>query len=155
MTKDWFYKKNGERGQSFMELAVSLSFLLILFSAMVDLGWAFYTLTSLRDLTQEAASYGSMCTVDEDIRDRLWKSASSPIDASNIAESDISICIIPNGSTNCLTGITPQSNDSLRVTVQYEHKIVTPFVGAFIGNVQSYTLKAESINTILSPYLCP
>src|SRR5512138_1305958 len=89
------HRKSRERGQSFVELAISIVFLLTLLSAMIDLGWAFYTMISLRDAAQEAAVYGSMCPNHfELIVDRLQKSAGAPLDISDIPAQNIRICVV-------------------------------------------------------------
>jgi hypothetical protein len=147
-----FKHKDGERGQGFMELAISLVFLLVLFSAMVDLAWAFYTLISLRDAVQEAAAYGSMCPDRLDLIEvRLRQSASAPVDMNQIADFDIKYCNpVPNGT--CRT-TNPQRGDYLRVRVSYLHEIITPFVGAFI-NRQTYPLEVIVSDTIMRD-TCP
>ena len=146
MRKQWF-RKNTERGQSFMELAISLVFLLILVSVMVDLGWAFYTLISLRDITQEATAYGSMCAKDQvGIEERFRKSATSPLDANDISDFELQYC---NPSTMICTTNNPLEGNFITITATYQHHIVTPFIGAFIGNVQEYPLSVNSSNSIM------
>jgi Flp pilus assembly protein TadG len=145
MKRKLFNRRNGERGQGFMELAISLVFLLILFSAMVDLAWAFYTLISLRDAVQEAAAYGSMCPDNlASIENRLKKSASAPVNMDQLTDFDIKYCE-PGGA--CRT-TNPVRGDYLRVRVTYLHEIITPFVGAFI-NRQSYPLEVIVSDTIM------
>lgn len=146
MRKHWF-RKNTERGQSFMELAVSLVFLLILVSVMVDLGWAYFTLISLRDITQEATAYGSMCAKDTaGIEERFRKSATSPLDADDITEFELQYC---NPSTMICRNNNPKKGDFITLTATYRHRIVTPFIGAFIGNVQEYPLTVNASNSIM------
>ena len=147
--------RKSERGQGFMELAVSLVFLLILFSAVVDLGWAFYTMTALRDVAQEGASYGAMCNNLTKVKDHLRKSASEPIDMSLIPDADLGICYMASGSTSCMANpASAVRGDMVRISLTYQHKIVTPFVGAFIGT-QSYPLKVDVTDTVLAPTVCP
>jgi Flp pilus assembly protein TadG len=145
MKRKLFKRRDGERGQGFMELAISLVFLLILFSAMVDLAWAFYTLISLRDAVQEAAAYGSMCPdKPAQIEDRLKQSASAPVNMAQLTDFDIKYCA-PGGA--CRTN-NPVKGDYLRVRVTYLHEIITPFVGAFI-NTQTYPLEVIVSDTIM------
>src|SRR5574338_1021868 len=90
--------RRSEKGQSFVELAMTLVFLLVLLSATVDLGWAFYTMITLRDAVQEAAAYGSICAFNEDsdgpntdlIEQRLLLSVTEPIDMADVEEVEIS-----------------------------------------------------------------
>ena len=88
MMRKGFNRRKRERGQAFVELALSMVFLLTLLSAVVDLGWAFYTLIALRDMAQEGAAYGSLypCEVDgagfkvnPKITNRIMDSATAPL----------------------------------------------------------------------------
>ncbi len=146
MLRRHYNQRNSERGQSFMELALSLVFLLILLSVMIDLSWAFYTMISLRDVTQEAAAYGSMCAEDKwGIENRLRKSATTPLDANDISNFTLEYCT-PYGV--CRTH-TPKTGDFIRLTATYQHHIVTPFIGMFIGNVQQYPLTVNTASAIM------
>ena len=130
-----------------MELAVSLVFLLILLSAVIDLGWAFYEMIALRDAAQEAASFGSMCPIDKDkIQTRLEESATPPIDMLDVTP----LVEWVNVSTGAV--ITNQADvelgDSVRVSATIQHQIKTPFVGAFIGRYE-YPLTATVSSTVM------
>jgi Flp pilus assembly protein TadG len=50
-----------ERGQSMVELAISITFLMVLLAGTIDLGHAFFVWQEMRDAAQEGASYGSIC----------------------------------------------------------------------------------------------
>ena len=50
-----------EQGQSLVELALSLTLLLLLLGGAIDLGRMFFTYIALRDAAQEGAIYGSYC----------------------------------------------------------------------------------------------
>ena len=140
-------RNNYERGQSFMELAVSLVFLLIVLSVMVDLGWAFYTLISLRDIAQEATAYGSMCAKDQaGIEERFRESATSPLDSNDISSFSLKYC---NPMTMGCTTTNPKKGDFITVSATYQHHIVTPLIGAFLGNVQEYPLSVNASNSIM------
>ena len=49
-----------ERGQSLVELSISLVVLLYLLSGAVEFGLAFFQFVQLRDAAQEGALFGSM-----------------------------------------------------------------------------------------------
>ena len=49
-----------ERGQSLVELSISLVMLLYLLSGAVEFGLAFFQFVQLRDAAQEGALFGSM-----------------------------------------------------------------------------------------------
>lgn len=147
MMRKNLFKKSTERGQSFMELAISLVFLLMVLSVMVDLGWAFYTLISLRDIAQEATAYGSMCAEDKaGIEERFRESATSPLDADDISSFTLKYC---NPMTYACTSNNPQTGQFITISATYQHHIVTPLIGAFLGNVQEYPLSVNSSNSIM------
>lgn len=160
--------QKGQKGQSFLELALSLVFLLILLSAVIDLGWAFFTLIALRDSAQEAATAAAICPVATSgstsfsrVLTRFKLSATAPINMNDLNNDQISVRIFRiNGATvtdlcsyttahptQC-TG-TPDVGDSVEVKVTYMHQIVTPLVGAFIGS-QSYPLDVSAVDTLLA-----
>jgi Flp pilus assembly protein TadG len=136
-----------EKGQSFVELGLSMVFLIVLLSAVIDLGWAFFTMIALRDAAQEAATVGSICPTDfAKVRARAKASASAPLDMSKFQDSQINVCIVTPGSSTC--GASVALGNSVQVTINYDHKIVTPFVGGFIGT-QTYPLTARASDTIM------
>lgn len=158
MRKRLFIQRRSERGQAFMEMAISLIFLLILLSAVIDLGWAFYTIIALRDAAQEAASYGSMkpCFKDAsgtnqantaNIKLRLQQSATSPLKMSDIPDSNIEISVVDSAGNP--VALPYDYGQIVRVKVTVLHKIMTPFVGAFIGNNWEYPLSVTVSDTIL------
>jgi Flp pilus assembly protein TadG len=174
MQRKMIQQKIGERGQSFTELAISIVFLLVLLAAAIDLGWAFYTLIALRDAVQEAAVYGSMCSMNNGVVDtdrivrRLQESASAPIDMNDLyynfgnpddTNNQIKVCFInmanPPTPTDCEHGDktlpSPYDYDnpySVRVEAQVMHQIRTPYVGTFIG-VYSYPLRVDVSDLIM------
>ncbi len=154
-----------ERGQGFMELAISLVFLLTLLAAVIDLGWAFYTMIALRDAAQEAAAYGALCPVDgsgninyTQIRNRLKASATAPLNINDITD-DRAIITFLDTSQNVIastdaavlptsTKTAPGKGDFIRLDVTVLHKIMTPFVGTFIGKWE-YPLNVKVSDTVL------
>ncbi len=138
--------QEGERGQSFMELAISMVFLLVLLSAIIDLGWAFYSMTALRDTAQEAASYGVMCPDRDKILERLRLSTSAPLNASDIDNGNVNVVFLRPGVTDPVTD--PKHGDIVRVEVEIEHTIMVPFLGAVI-NRYTYPLKVDVSDTIM------
>ena len=141
-----------KKGQSFVEFALILPFLLVLVAALIDLGWMYLTMVSLREAAQEAASYAAVCPNDTTgIRERLRSSSTDPIDlsVSSIPDSDITICVLSPSSTTCPSPATAAAiGQDIRVTVTFNHKIITPFVGSFIGN-QEYPMSSSARNQIL------
>ncbi len=136
-------EQKSERGQSFMELAVSLVFLLVLLSVVIDLGWAFYTMTALRDTAQEAASYGIMCPDEVEIIERLRRSATAPLSMDDLDAGAIFVESIAVGSNEAW-----HKGSIVRVEVTIDHKIMVPFLGAVIGRT-TYPLSVDVADTIM------
>ena len=136
-----------ERGQSLVELAISLVILLTLLAGAVEFGMAFFQYVQLRDAAQEGALYGSLNPTDNTgIIARIRDSSASPIDLSNSAvvpDSDIAIT---------LSGSACEGN-GLKVEISYDHQIFMPFVPQILGT-KTISLKASVTDTILSP-VCP
>lgn len=148
--------QNKQRGQSLMEFALILTFLLLLIAGVVDLGRAFFTFVSLREAAQEGASYGSFCPYDKaGIEARVYATA-------EFSTSDINVTcqyVSTTGQTNlgnCVqtgpaSGIGPGSGIKVGAVLP-NFNITTPLVGTFIG--QSFQIRAEVVDTILTT-TCP
>ena len=145
--------KPGEQGQSMLELAISLVFLLILLAGTADIGRAFFTYITLRDAAQEGAAFASIDPTGCDrIEHRIRTTSNQPIDLNG---TDVNVEILIGGS-NCWTATASQAcfGNEVKVTVIYPNfRLVTPFLGTFIG-AQSIPISASVRDTILSP-ACP
>jgi Flp pilus assembly protein TadG len=145
--------RNHEHGQSFIELSVSMVFLLILLSVVMDLGYALYSMTALRDTAQEAASYGAICPIKEDgttrnddlIKARAQYSTHAPLNIEDINPSDITVEFL-NTSNQVTT--TPVMGGSVQVSLTIFHEIKAPFVANFIGTT-TYPLRVTVADTII------
>jgi Flp pilus assembly protein TadG len=146
-----------ERGQSLVELGISLLILLYLLSGAAEFGVLFFQFVQLRDAAQEGALYGSMnpptsasdTTKIDAIEERAKFSSPtrSPIDLINDTNVTITVAV-PDGKY-CEGG-------SLQVTVSYPHKIFMPFMAQILGRTSNpyIPLNATVTDTILSP-VCP
>lgn len=140
--------KKHERGQSLVELAISLVILLFLLAGAVEFGIIFFQFVQLRDAAQEGALYGSInppeSATDTDkinaITTRALSSSSSPIDLLN--DPDVQVFVEVTDGQYCEGG-------SLRVRVVYPHQVFMPFMTQFIG--PTIPLNAEVTDTILTP----
>jgi Flp pilus assembly protein TadG len=132
-----------EKGQSLVELAFSLTFLLILLGGIVDLGRAFFTYMAMRDAVQEGALYGSINpTLTPEIKDHVINSGNIVPDI--LAPGDVTVTVLG----------TPCTGSSIRVQALYNNFPITmPFIGALIGR-QTVPIRATITDTILSPS-CP
>ncbi len=148
-------RPGSERGQGFLELGISLVFLLILFSVMVDLGYAFYTLMAMRDAAQEAASYGAICPFDSTgarndllIRERLRLSATTPLDMRDIDLNDITIQFTNVDGTIIESPGVAVLGGSVVITFTIHHQILVPFLGGIIGR-DGYPLTVTVADTVI------
>jgi hypothetical protein len=132
-------KTKNERGQSLVELSISLVLLLLLLSGAVEFGMAFFQFVQLRDAVQEGALYGSMDpTNSAAIIDRVQGSSDSPIDLTTL--------------TPIITIIGPKAceGNGIYVELTYNHPIIMPFLPQILGG-STIPLKASVTDTILSP----
>ncbi|MFH1908640.1 MAG: TadE/TadG family type IV pilus assembly protein [Chloroflexota bacterium] len=138
-----------ERGQSLVELALTLLIILTLLAGTVDLGMAFFSYVALRDAAQEGALYGSINPDTDGIRDRVKSSSSTPIDFSAFPDEDIGVQIVGNACQ----GLTNGEPNGVQVTVTYDYILTMPFIGAIL-DTNKIPLTASVTDTILTP-ACP
>jgi Flp pilus assembly protein TadG len=134
-----------QRGQSLVELAISLMVILMLLLGAFDFGTALFAYISMRDAAQEGAIYGSVEPEDQTgIRNRVVEAANDLI----IIDPDDDIDIDVGGDT--CEGSTGGDPNTITITIEHQHPVSTPLVGAMIGS-QEITLRARVTNTILMP----
>lgn len=164
------------KGQSLVELAISLVVLLMLLAGAVEFGILFFQYVQLRDAAQEGALFGSTHPDDKTgIENRAKFSSQSPLDlptllksAGNLSAGEVDLDIsIDDGTGGTIvnpifsddpayddlsTGnrVTCEgSNHAITVTLRYEHRIFMPFLPQAIG--ETIPLEASVTDTILSP----
>jgi len=133
--------RRGERGQSLVELALSLTIILLLLAGAVDFSIAYFSFSAMQDAAQEGALYGSINPEDEEgIISRVRNASTNPVDLADDALVDVVVT---------LPGDACEGNE-VRVNVIYDYPISMPFIGAIIG-AQQITLNASVTDTILQP----
>ena len=154
MKKKLWQNKRPERGQSLVELAISLTFIFLLLSGAITFGMAYFSFLSLNDAAQEGALYGSLKPNDlAGIINRVQATSTSPVDLSQIPDSQIVVTY--NNGKDC-QGLTPPgtgTTNTITVTVTYTYKIFMPFISAAIGG-NTIPLKGTATDSILTP-ACP
>jgi len=144
-TKIFSESKNEPRGQSLVELAISLMIILLLLLGAVEFSLALFQYVTIRDAAQEGAIYGSINPTDESgIQYRAVATASDVLPQLTINDVDVTI-----HGDNC-EGTTSGSPNSLTVTITFAHPITFPLVGPMIGS-NTINLTARVTNTILQP----
>jgi TadE-like protein len=120
-------------------MAISITILMLLLAGVIDLGRVYYSFLSLKDAAAEGAAYGSINPGDL-----------TGIEARTRGESPGGL-IDWSGATVTTTFIGPACRGGgIRVEVTIAYSFMTPFIGAIAGS-QSIPLKADVVNTILSP----
>ena len=129
-----------------MELAISLTVILMLLSGAVDFGMAFYSYVALRDAAQEGALYGSLNPNIPMIRTRVQNSSSSPVPLTDGSKVTITPAILGSACQGTINGVP----NAVKVTVTYNYPIIMPLLGGILGR-QTIPLKATATDTILTP----
>lgn len=129
-------KIKSERGQSLVELAISLVVLLYLLSGVVEFGIAFFQFIQLRDAAQEGALYGSLHPTDTaNIEVRVRNASNSPIDLA-VTPPDprgVTVTITTIDSDTDADSISSCVGDGVQVVVSFDHKVFMPFIPRLIG----------------------
>jgi Flp pilus assembly protein TadG len=142
-----------ERGQSFIELGLSMVFLLVLLSGVMDLGRVIFTYIALRDAVQEGAAYvGAFPDDCEGAIYRIRQHTSGAVDL-DVAPTVIDVTITINGTackditTAYLENICP--GDPVVVTTEYQNFVIaTPFIGAIVGG-QTVNFGTQVVDSIV------
>jgi Flp pilus assembly protein TadG len=130
-----------QRGQSLVELAISILILVYLLSGAVEFGMAFFQFVQLRDAAQEGALYGSLHPGDTaGITAHVQGSSNSPIDLATITP------VITYSGAQC-------EGNGITVSLTYDHHVFMPFMSAIIGSTRPIT--ATVTDTILTPICSP
>ncbi|WKZ38143.1 MAG: pilus assembly protein [Anaerolineales bacterium] len=147
-----------ERGQSLVELAVSLPVMILLLLGTMEFGMAIFSYAIIRDAAQEGALYGSFNPTNrEEIENRARNISprgedavfSSPVELRNTDTVRVNI----EALGRACQGITGGTANSLRVSVSYQYPILMPFAGDIIGS-DTVSLTGSATNVILQPP-CP
>lgn len=145
-------KQQAERGQSLVELALSLTVILLLLAGAVDFSVAYFSFSAMQDAAQEGALYGSTNPGDKDaIISRVRNASTKPVDLSNVDLVGVDVSL--SGDT-CVDEHCACQGNEVHVDVTYDYPISMPFIGTIVG-AQKIRLKASVTDTILKPFECP
>ncbi len=148
----------GERGQSLVELAITLPILILLLLGTVDFGMAIFSYSMLRDSAQEGAFYGSFNPTNvAEIENRARNISpraddevfSSPVQLRDTDLIKVKVKALGNPCQGATNGIA----NSIQVNVSYRYPILMPFIGQLIGS-KTIPLTGTATNIILQPP-CP
>jgi len=133
-----------ERGQSLVELALSITLLIYLLAGAVEFGLIFFQYVQLRDAAQEGALYAAI-TYPRDlqkIEERARGASNSPIDLSDSTVSVEVDFINKDVYTAC-------EFDAVEVSVNYPHKVFMPFMNKITGDYVN--LSGKVVDTVMIP----
>lgn len=146
--------RNGEKGQSLIEVAIALPVILLILLGTFDFGMALFSYSILKDAAQEGALYGSInpgnkAEIENRARHILPREEgilySSPID---LRDSAIVVNIRTIGGA--CQGVSGNVANRVQVKVTYQYDILTPFVSEVIGT-ETIQLTSTATNVILQP----
>lgn len=144
---------SSNKGQSLVELAISVMVLLILVAGLVDLSHAIFSYLSMRDAAQEAMVYGS---IYPQFCDQMVDMVRSNV-GDNSIEVDVLFDAQPGIDGYPCRGASLAhkcAGKQIEVVVTQPHFPITmPLIGGFLGT-QELRLEARIKGTVLSP-VCP
>jgi len=147
-----------ERGQSLVELAITLPILVLLLLGTLDFGMAIFSYSMLRDAAQEGAFYGSfnpsnIAEIENRARNISPRAEdeifSSPV---QLRDTDL-IKVSVRALGNYCQGAENGAANSIQVNVSYKYPLLMPFIGRLIGS-NTIPLTGTATNVILQPQ-CP
>jgi hypothetical protein len=142
---------NSQRGQSLIEVALSLTFMLIMLAGAVDVGRIFIAYISMRDAAQEGIAFGSVFpTYCNQIIQRTISSST------NMFQPTAGMVTVMIGGANCASADPEQAciGNEIMVTISNPaYPLTMPFIGAALGS-QTIPLEVSARDTVLRPP-CP
>jgi Flp pilus assembly protein TadG len=140
-----------ERGQSLVELAISLVVILFLLSGVVEFGIAFFQFITLRDAAQEGALFGSIKPGNAaaiEARVRATAPQGKVPDLTNNTVGDprrvtVTVTAIDQTTGNTKALSSACVGDGIRVDVAFRHQVFMPFVSPIFR-----AMSGDGTNTI-------
>jgi hypothetical protein len=154
-------KQAREAGQSFVELAIGLTVLIILLGGLFDVGRAFLILVAVENAAAEGALYGVMhpeclapdraetvCAGNASVTGRVIEEGEPVV---TISEEHITLALEDSGGSvvPIATGSDIAAGQTLRVYVEYNYTPVTPVGFMIWGDTASVNVTARQ--PVLSP----
>ncbi len=125
-----------EQGQSLVEFALSIVFILVILAGIVDLGRAFFAYVSVRDAAQEGAAFAAFCLYDETgalnedrVFSRVRNSSTIPVDLTDTTDVAVTVVCTPACSADNTSSGHTSPGDTVSVTVSYSgFTLSMPFI---------------------------
>ena len=175
-------RQGKERGQSLVELSLTLTVILVLLSGAVSFGMAYFSYVSIRDAAQEGALYGSLspcldtspqdglCEANEAVNlpgicarvqaaaTRADGTQAGPVNLTGFAcKNGVPSSVKENAIYVSTVGVACEGNtagvpNGIAVSIKYGYPVFMPFLGAITGD--RIYMTASVTDTILEPR-CP
>lgn len=113
-------RNEDQRGQSLVEIAVTMPILLLVLMGILDLGRAYWTYITLSDAAAEGAAYAAL--YPSDTEQAIARAADS---SSGLIELDPAMVTVTWGELSAGSPIT--------VTVEFEYVLLTPIMSKLVG----------------------
>lgn len=127
-------KTQSEKGQSLVELALILFFVLVLLAGLVDLGRMMYEYLTMRDAAQEGAGYGAVYpNYCGEISTRVTDNLPTGTFTVNVQVDGLSCGAAYSADVGLDLPIHGCENKELIVAVDHNFDIGMPFLSAFTG----------------------
>lgn len=140
---NWGITQQSERGQSMVELALSLVVILLMISAIVDGTRVLFSYMALRDAAQEGSLFGSIEPGNTSGITARVRNASDMVRGFGAGNVQVQVSYSGNA---CAGG-----NNTVKVRVTYSNfRLTMPFVGTILGS-QSVPISAAATDSILRP----
>jgi hypothetical protein len=144
------------RGQSLLEMAISLVVVLMLLAGVVDFGFAFFSWVAIRDASQEGAIFGAVAPVgagganpNPAIFTRVRGVSTSPVNLADTTRVRIFVGPTVNEASPASSPLGCPGTP-VTVLIEYDYISITPGLSGFIGNDGVITVRASTTNTILT-----
>jgi len=142
-----------EKGQSLLELALSMMLLLLILAGIVDLGRAVYTVMAMQDAAEEGIVFGvafpgECAEIKTRVLDNLADFNSQPITVNVLTrEPAASLSGTPGPLSACVENSPVHIGDEMVIEVTQAFKISMPILGAITG--QEIPLKATANGVLI------
>lgn len=124
------FLRNHYPGQSLVEFALVLPFLILILMGTLDTGWMIYTNNALSNAAREGARVGITGKTDTEIKTRVKSTAVGV----SLTDSNITIThATPFGQPGTVT-----------VEIAYSYSPLTPVLGNMFGSGGTFTLRAKA-----------
>ncbi len=146
-----FREDDSESGQSLIELALVLLFLIILVAGIVDLGRVLFYYVTLRDAAQEGAVYGAIYPYE---CDAIVARTRGPL--TNGGLDGVMIAVKIDG-VDCREATSAQAcvdNDIEVIVTKDDFPLTMPIIGTFLGT-ERLKLSSNIKGTIMRPLCAP